>query len=61
MMRQRHPRESRSILYENIDVFLLIDGNYLARTVKIALRVRRAHFDLALVIQITLGNPNRTD
>ena len=25
MMRQRHPRKSRSILYENIDVFLLID------------------------------------
>src|SRR4026209_1698766 len=61
MMRQRHPRKSRSILYENIDVFLLIDSNYLARTVKIALRVRRAHFDLALVIQVTLGNPNRTD
>jgi hypothetical protein len=26
MMRQRHPRESRSIFYENIDVFLLIDA-----------------------------------
>src|SRR4029453_10422403 len=59
MMRQRHARQSRSIFYENIDVFLLIDCNYFARTMKVALRVRRSHFDLPLVIQITLGNPNR--
>src|SRR5262249_35562077 len=61
MMCQRDPRESWSILYENVDVFLLIDGNYFARPVEVALRIRRSHFDLPLVIQIALRNPNRTD
>src|SRR5690349_5601075 len=41
---QRHTCQSRSIFHENIDIFLLIDCNYLAGTMKIALRVRRAHF-----------------
>src|ERR1043166_6437824 len=50
MMRQRHPRESRSIFYENIDILLPIDRNQLARTMEIPLRVGRAHFDLPLVI-----------
>src|SRR5947208_16341732 len=55
MMRQRHPRKSRSIFYENIDVFLLIDCHDFARTVEVPLRVRRAHFDLPLVIQVRCG------
>src|SRR5215475_1816780 len=61
MLRQCHPSESRPVLYENVDIFLLIDCNYLTRAVEIALRIRRSHFDLPLVIQITLGNPDRAD
>src|SRR6267378_2292135 len=61
MMGQRHTGESRSILDENIDVFLLIDRNYFARTMKIALRVGGTHLNLPLVIQVTLRNPDRPD
>ena len=50
MMSQRHAREPRSVFYQNIDIFLFVDRNYLARSVKIALRIGRAHFDLALMI-----------
>src|SRR6266568_8980566 len=58
MMRECHPREPRAVLYQNIDIFLFVDGEQLGRRVEIALRVGRAHFNLALVIQITLRNTN---
>src|SRR6266480_7118210 len=61
VLSQRHPREPRSILYENVDVFLFIDRKYFARPVQIALRVGRAHFDLAFMIQVTLWDSNRYD
>src|SRR5258707_14759551 len=60
MMGQGHTGESRSILDENIDILLLIDRNDFARTMKIALRVRGAHLNLPLVIQVTLRNPDRS-
>src|SRR5436190_5341935 len=50
MMSQRHAREPRSVFYQNIDVFLFVDGNYLPRSMKVALRIGRAHFYLALMI-----------
>src|SRR5215472_15837463 len=61
MLRQRDPRKSRSVFHENIDIFLFIDRNYFPRTMKVALRVRRAHFNLPLMVQITLRYSNRTD
>src|SRR5438874_4445972 len=61
MMRQRHPRKSRSIFYENIDVFLLIDCHDFSRTGEVPLRVRRAHLDLPLVILVTFRSANRSD
>src|SRR5438034_6638408 len=58
MMRERHAREPRAVLHQNIDIFLFVDGKQLGRSVEIALRVGRAHFNLAFVIQITLRNTN---
>src|SRR5207248_10571123 len=49
MMRERHPREPRAVLHQNIDIFLFVDGEQLGRRAEIALRVRRAHFNSAFV------------
>ena len=61
MLCKRHSRKARSIFYKNINIFLLVDRDYLPRPVKIALGIWRAHFDLPLVIQVTLRNSNRAD
>src|SRR6202043_275058 len=53
MMRHRHAGPARTILNQNFRVFFLVDSVELSRAVKVALRIRRAHFDLALLIQIT--------
>ena len=45
MMSQRYASEARPVFDKNINVFLLIDGDYLARPVQITLRVWRTHFD----------------
>ena len=50
MMRERDAGEARAVLHQNIDIFLLIDGEQLGRCVEIALRIGRAHFNLAFVI-----------
>src|SRR6266516_6033446 len=60
MMRQRHAREAWTVFHQNIDIFFLVDCHQLSRRVQIALRIGRAHFDLPLVIQITLWDANWT-
>ena len=56
MMRQRHAGEARAVFDQNIDIFFFVDGDDLGRRVEIALGIGRAHFDLALVIEVTLWN-----
>ena len=50
------PRETIPILGQHGEIALLIHGENLARAVKIALAVGRAHPDLALFMQVALGN-----
>ena len=47
MMRHRHARPARAIFHQNLGVLLLVDRDQFGRPVKIALGIRRAHFDLA--------------
>ncbi len=54
-----HASETRSILHQHGHILFTIDREHFTRAMKIALRIRRAHPDLAFVIQITLRNPNR--
>src|SRR6266498_758031 len=61
MMGHGHSRKSRAVLNEKIDILLLVDGDQFAWPVQIALRVGSAHFNLALVIQITFRNTNRAN
>ena len=61
MMRQRHASEARAVFHQNIDILLLVDGDDLGRPVKIALGIRRAHFDLTVVIKIARRNSDRPD
>src|SRR5207249_2714754 len=60
MMRHRHTSPARAVLDQNFRVLFLVDCVQFARSMKIALGIRRAHFDLALLIQITLRNSHRT-
>src|SRR6266480_5674964 len=59
MMRKRHMCPTRAVLHQNIDVFLFVDGNDFGGPMQVSLRIRRAHLDLAFVIQIALRNPDR--
>src|SRR5436305_7944981 len=52
MLCKRHSRKARSIFYKNINIFLLVDCDYLPPRVKIALGIRGAHFDLPFVIEV---------
>ena len=60
IVRHGHAGKSRAILNQKIDILLLVDGDQFTRPVQIALRVGGTHFNLALVIQITFRNANRT-
>ena len=60
MMRHRHARPARAVLYKNFRVLFLVDRIELGRAVKIALGIRRPHFDLTLLIQIPFRNTHRT-
>ena len=60
MMRQGDARESGAIFDQNIDIFLLIDRDQLGRRMEIALGIRRAHFNLPLMVQVTLRNSHGT-
>src|SRR5438067_5725919 len=60
MMRHRYAGPARAVLDQNFRILLLVDCVQLARSMKIALGIRRAHFDLAFLIQITLRNAHRT-
>src|SRR6266480_1088022 len=60
MMRHRHAGPAWAVLDQNFRVLFLVDCVQLARSMKIALGIRRAHFDLAFLIQITLRNTHRS-
>src|SRR4029077_20277060 len=60
MMSHRYAGLARAVLNQDFRVLFLIDCIELSRAVKIALRIRRPHFDLAFLIQITLRNSHRT-
>src|SRR5262249_44716222 len=46
---------------QNFSIFIFVDRQRLGWTVEVAFGIRRAHFDLALFVQITLRNSDRTD
>src|SRR4030095_7302366 len=48
MLGQGHACETRTVLNQNIYVFLFVDGNDLRRSMKITLGMARAHLDLHL-------------
>src|SRR5438552_19040138 len=60
MMRHRHAGPAWAVLDQNFRILLLVDCVQLARSMKIALGIRSAHFDLAFLIQITLRNTHWT-
>ena len=60
MMSHRYAGPARAVLNQDFRVLFLVDCIELSRAVKIALRIRRSHFDLAFLIQITLRNSHRT-
>src|SRR6266536_4329987 len=60
MMSHRYAGPARAVLNQYFRVLFLVDCIELSRAVKIALRIRRSHFDLAFLIQITLRNSHRT-
>src|SRR5437667_3494426 len=59
MMRHCNVLPARAVFHQNIYIFLLVDCDQFTRRMQIALRIWRAHFDLAFVIQVTLRNPHR--
>src|SRR5579864_3534431 len=59
MMRHRHASPAWTVLHQNFSVFFFVDRVDLGRTVKIALRIRRTHFDLAFAVQVTFRNSDR--
>src|SRR5437763_2818668 len=59
MMRMDHARKPRTVLHQDLDVFLAVDREHFAWRVEIAFRIGRAHSDLSLVIQVTLRYPYR--
>ena len=59
MMRHRYARPARSILHQDLDIFFLVDRIQFRRSVKIALRIRRPHFDLTFAVQIAFRNSDR--
>ena len=61
IMRHRHAGPARAIFHQNLGVFFFVDRVELGRPVKIALGIRRAHFDLAFLIQIAFRNSHRPD
>src|SRR3954470_746807 len=60
MMRIRDTGPTRTILNQNLDIFVLVDGEKFGRPMQIALGIRRSHSDLALVIQITRRDSDGT-
>src|SRR6266513_3715769 len=60
MMRHCYAGPARAVLDQNFRVLFLVDCVQLTRSMKIALGIRSAHFDLAFLIQITLRTTHRT-
>jgi hypothetical protein len=61
MMGQGHARKTPAVFHQNIDIFLFVDRDDLGWCMKIALRLGRAHIDLAFVVQVTLWNSHGPD
>src|SRR5438477_10541707 len=59
MMRHRHAGPAWTVFHQNLSVLFLVDGIELGRRVKIALGIRRAHFNLAFAVHITLRDSDR--
>ena len=60
VVRHRHTRPARTVLNQNFRVLFLVDRVQLSRSVKIALGIGRAHFDLAFTVQITFRDSHRS-
>src|SRR5436305_9029981 len=52
MLCKRHSRKARYIFYKNINIFLLVDRDYLVSRVKFAFGIRCVHFDLTLLYMV---------
>src|ERR1700737_1570885 len=52
MMRHGHAGPARSVFHRDLTVFFLVGGAELSWRMKVALGIRRSHFDLAFAVQI---------
>src|SRR6185295_20246248 len=59
MMRHRYARPPRAVFHEDLGVLFFVDHIQFRRPVKIALRIRRPHFNLTFAIQIAFRDSDR--